>query len=79
MVNKYNKYKGHKECYVCGDCGYNCPNANAEAYLDKYDIDWDDIDWNFKKINCNDCHLHDYECSSCLFMKTGSCPEFKGK
>lgn len=38
-----------------------------------------DIDCNFEKINCNDCHLHDYECSSCLFMKTESCPEFKGK
>lgn len=77
MANKHNKYKGHKECYVCGHCGYDCPNATAQAYLDRYDIDWSDIAWNLEKIDCKECYLHDWECISCLFQNSSNCPEYK--
>lgn len=69
------KYKGHKGCYCCEACSFSCPNAAAEAYCNKYDIDYSDI--GYKEIKCNECAYNDYECDSCYLQYSEDCHEQK--
>ena len=63
-----------KPCFTNAHCCFDCPNAAADEFEERFDIPASDA--GYERIeSCKVCYLNTGECDDCLFQNSKDCPE----
>lgn len=62
------------ENFCNAHCSYDCPNAEIEAFEERFDIPASDA--GYERIKCRDCRYSDKRCTceDCYFKGSAECP-----